>query len=326
MEFLYKLYSNNYFGIGLFIVITVLAFAFLIILFFGKKDEKIRIAKEIEKQKVYEEENKNDQELKEVEAETLEPLTLSEEVSLENINRSEFSKESTVEKTNSLENPILETADEYSKLQKEMEIFEEPKREEMDPFVTSNIVLNTDYITDEPSKDLEIVSEKENYSQNANVYSMNSVRNEEAIEENNEETIDDVLNKYEAIEETIFDQPNREEMEIQNENNRFSDPYEEQEVDIFSKSSETIKKTTSSPFSSVYLTKEEADAKVEEKATISPMHSTFEMPKRVDLPKRSENASTINENIISSLREERNEGITQNVFDNLEEDSYTIQK
>ncbi len=40
MEFLYRLYSNDYFGIGLFIVITILAFSFLVILFFGKKDEK----------------------------------------------------------------------------------------------------------------------------------------------------------------------------------------------------------------------------------------------------------------------------------------------
>ena len=47
MDFLYKLYSYNYFGIGLFIVITILAFAFLVILFFGKKDEKTR--RELEK-------------------------------------------------------------------------------------------------------------------------------------------------------------------------------------------------------------------------------------------------------------------------------------
>ena len=37
-----KLYSNEYFGIGLFIVVTILAFSFLIILFFGKKDQKNR--------------------------------------------------------------------------------------------------------------------------------------------------------------------------------------------------------------------------------------------------------------------------------------------
>lgn len=42
MDFLDKLYSSNYFGIGLFAVISFLVVAFLIVLFFGKKDEKKR--------------------------------------------------------------------------------------------------------------------------------------------------------------------------------------------------------------------------------------------------------------------------------------------
>lgn len=49
MEFLYKLYENEYFGIGLFAIITVLLFLFLIILFFGKKDEKVRKLEETKK-------------------------------------------------------------------------------------------------------------------------------------------------------------------------------------------------------------------------------------------------------------------------------------
>ena len=42
MEFLSKLYESNFFGIGLFAVISVLVVTFLIVLFFGKKDEKKR--------------------------------------------------------------------------------------------------------------------------------------------------------------------------------------------------------------------------------------------------------------------------------------------
>lgn len=42
MNFLDKLYSSNYFGIGLFAVIAFLVVTFLIVLFFGKKDEKKR--------------------------------------------------------------------------------------------------------------------------------------------------------------------------------------------------------------------------------------------------------------------------------------------
>ncbi len=49
MEFLYKLYDTEYFGIGLFIVIAVLIFLFLLILFFGKKDEKNRKLEETKK-------------------------------------------------------------------------------------------------------------------------------------------------------------------------------------------------------------------------------------------------------------------------------------
>lgn len=49
MEFLYKLYETQYFGIGLFIVITILTFLFLVILFFGKKDEKVRKLEETKK-------------------------------------------------------------------------------------------------------------------------------------------------------------------------------------------------------------------------------------------------------------------------------------
>ncbi len=42
MDFLDKLYSSNYFGIGLFAVIAFLVVTFLVVLFFGKKDEKKR--------------------------------------------------------------------------------------------------------------------------------------------------------------------------------------------------------------------------------------------------------------------------------------------
>lgn len=42
MDFLNKLYDSNYFGIGLFAVISFLVVTFLIVLFFGKRDEKKR--------------------------------------------------------------------------------------------------------------------------------------------------------------------------------------------------------------------------------------------------------------------------------------------
>ncbi|MCM1052621.1 MAG: hypothetical protein NC483_01400 [Ruminococcus sp.] len=42
MDFLNKLYDSNYFGIGLFAVISFLVVTFLVVLFFGKKDEQKR--------------------------------------------------------------------------------------------------------------------------------------------------------------------------------------------------------------------------------------------------------------------------------------------
>ena len=44
MKFLDKLYESNYFGIGLFAIISFLVVTFLVVLFFGKKDEKKRKA------------------------------------------------------------------------------------------------------------------------------------------------------------------------------------------------------------------------------------------------------------------------------------------
>lgn len=299
MEFLYKLYSNNYFGIGLFIVITILAFAFLVILFFGKKDEKARIAEEKELEKKTNVENTEAKE--EVPNDTLEAITLNEEPSLktEEISSDEeialeepTEDEPIFESESVLDDPIIDTQEE------EPTYFEETPKEEMDPFVTSNIVLNTDYIMDEEP---EMEKIEEDLSKTSDIYNLNSLIQEE-IPSNDEETIDDVLNKYDAIEETVLEEPVMETPEEEN-----APIVEENEVDVFTRPDDSIKKA-STPFSSVYLTKEEAETKkeeeVEEPKPAMPSRTAFDLPKRVDLPKRS--AGAINESIITSLREDRN--------------------
>lgn len=295
MEFLYKLYSNNYFGIGLFIVITILAFAFLVILFFGKRDEKARIAKEKELENRTKTENIESKE--EITNDTLEAMTLDENSSLEteeNINEDKITledpkEESIFEREPVLEETILDTPRE------EPTYYEETPREEMDPFVTSNIVLNTDYIMEEQPTMEEL--EKEDFSKTSDIYNLNSIINENEIPNSEEETIDDVLNKYDAIEETILEEPTFETPE-----EIITPIVEESEVDVFARPDDSLKKA-STPFSSVYLTKEEAETKteevVEESKPIMPSRAAFDLPKRVDLPKRS--AGAINENIISSL-------------------------
>lgn len=312
MEFLYRLYSNNYFGIGLFIVITVLAFTFLIILFFGKRDQKAREEKALQEKRA--ESIPIKEEIKEpvTQMDTIEPITLNEEVvaSIESAPEEEpiLASESTMkEEALSFEEPKKE----------EIEIFEEKPMEEMDPFVTSNIVLNTDYITEQPTKEVQ-----ESYPDTrSDIYNLDSIINDDVITVAEEESIDDVLNKYDAIEETMLkEQPNINSVEM-------SPVKEESDLNIFERPGETLKKAET-PFSSVYLTKEEAETKKEEPVvpttpvTPSPLsRANFEMPKRMDLPKRS--ASAINENIISSMSRETN---STSPFDNMEEDSYNINR
>lgn len=67
MDFLDKLYESNYFGIGLFAVISFLVVTFLVVLFFGKKDEQKRKLDETLKLDV---QNANENAFKETSVET----------------------------------------------------------------------------------------------------------------------------------------------------------------------------------------------------------------------------------------------------------------
>lgn len=295
MEFLYKLYSNNYFGIGLFIVITILAFTFLIILFFGKKDEKARMKQEKEEIiKTVEEPV--------IENSDLESISLKEDTLLQMEQTNAEGKISTLE----LEEKNIDNENSVSKedlesvTQEEPIYFEETPKEEMDPFVTSNIILNTDYINEEkPSINMD--ESQEDFKSTSDIYNLDSIINEDIITINEEETFDDVLNKYDAIEETDIEQN---EINLDLPKDESIKPMEEEkELDIFAKPEEN--KKTSTPFSSVYLTKEEAETKIDEPKNSASSRPAFDLPKKVELPKR--NAGAINENIISSLKNDNKE-------------------
>ncbi len=318
MEFLYKLYSNNYFGIGLFIVITVLAFSFLVILFFGKRDEKVRNEKRLENHKSLEQpkvEKIEENEEPDLEIGKIEPIAIEENIeekietiSLENNAPTSFHLEEEIADEKTVETPILDETLEY---------FEETPKEEIDPFATSNIVLNTDYINQKEPVDI-ITNEPEIPLRSSDIYNLDSIMNEE-VNPIQEESIDDVLNKYDAIEERIIDNSAKEgtrEEEYQQET---------QEINIFDRSEDSVKRA-STPFSSVYLTKEEADTKeeLEEQQIVTPNKPSFEMPKRVDLPKR--NSGAINESIISSIYSSNQNNHTDNIFDNFEDDTYNLKK
>ncbi len=255
MEFLYKLYSNEYFGIGLFIVISILAFSFLVILFFGKKDEKARKAMENQ----VEEEKKE-----EVVSENLETITLNEDVS-------SHEEENVEEEVNPKEES------------QELETFEEKKIEDIDPFVTSNLVLNTDYINEEMNEpDLKDTSD---------IYNLDFVMQENLDFASEEESIDEVLKKYDQQKETEDSYTFGDIPVIQ----------EEEPKNIFAEEENT--KVTSAPFSSVYLEKDVPEISKNEEELEKKTEPAFELPKRVDLPKRNDNAS--NDNIISFMNEEK---------------------
>ena len=122
MEFLYKLYDNEYFGIALFIVIAILIFLFLLILFFGKKDEKKRKLEEtkrleLESANAFKETNENVEslEIPEIAQPTLSagkenvvPLEFNDEVVLNTPTLDVSSVDSdTINNTVSLDNSLL---------------------------------------------------------------------------------------------------------------------------------------------------------------------------------------------------------------------------
>ncbi|MCI9280293.1 MAG: hypothetical protein HFJ02_05805 [Bacilli bacterium] len=182
MEFLYRLYSNNYFGIGLFIVITILAFSFLVILFFGKKDEKARESKKL---------------IDHIENRTNEEKTTVEPIS---INRTET-------KENIIETPIMdekiEFKDETSGLGLEnKEAFE---KIENDLFRSDSFTQNIEN-TEEPSVyERPLIREEEVYQERTPIIEEKEEENifsEPALEEKNYKPTPDIFSSvYKSNEE-----------------------------------------------------------------------------------------------------------------------------
>lgn len=321
MEFLYKLYSNDYFGIGLFIVITILAFSFLVILFFGKKDEKTRnkqIANDI---KIENNESNNEMvaSQEEIKTDALETISLP----TENIPAIE-------EETKSLiEEPVLNGG-----LQENSEMEPVIKEEEVvDPFVSSNMVLNSDLVTTEPvvapifeEPKEEIQAPANNDNDMFNVPSLEEVLNQE-LNVSDETTIEEEK-KEEPILEFNIETPVIEEPVV---NNIFTEPIVEEEPK---------KVAMPTQFSSVYLTKEKEEPKAEPVAieptkvvdeTIAPipLKPEFDLPKPIDLPKLNKDSgvtSSNNDSIINPILNENVDNNLNNIFGNIEEDSYTIEK
>ena len=281
MEFLYRLYSNNYFGIGLFIVITILAFAFLIILFFGKKDEKERKEKKksIEKDSMLSKQNANAQNIK-----TVEKLETEDVVSKEDIEEPTKIEES----FNFTEEEIISPLEEKS---------ENEKEEDLDLDFTINLsdTLEDDDLFKENEKE-EIftnfeeengfdIEEKKEVPLRAFSYDLESNENLREVEKEEEDrVVEEIQNKktlMPPVFSSVYKNKEREEEKTANMNLNTEESVDDLE-NILPKKEVRIEPI------------------IEEVKPITPKKPEFNLPKRADLPKL--NKETENKNNDSIIK------------------------
>ena len=319
MEFLYKLYGNDYFGIGLFAAIIILAFSFLIILFFGKKDEK---ARRVEKEK----------NLKELENQA-------------NIIKEEVKPDINTEIINSIpeyeENRNKNIGIEKMEIPSDISALEiSEKNEELNTYEPENIVRDFDLEEENPKEDIYDYTyqtrDLENYKKDdifeENMYNHESVNdiiyNDKDFEKNIDLDIDEGYefnskqnddNNYNF--ETYYDETPV--IEETNEQNIFSEPIEKEEA--------PRRTTMPRQFSSVYLSKEKEEPKEDifkdesRDYAFKTSKPDLDMPKPFDLPKLNKDSgslSSFNDSIIKSFDDDDN---LKKLFAS-EEETYKIDK
>lgn len=325
MEFLYKLYSNDYFGIGLFIVITILAFSFLVILFFGKKDEKAR--KEELNNNVGTINNSNNQ--------------INQPMEQQNLQESLSSMTLASNPTpNPVEEPINQpipngnpgffantnVSSEQPKENNEVQFAQQPVEPNIDPFNSAPILTESVSPSLEESKAAEpmFAMPEENVKTSPMVEEEIPALNQSFFDQSPESTNSEL---------PIFDQSPI--VEPTNQNSPIIE--EKREENIFSPSNleDTNKKMGNPQFSSVYvnntvdaptniISNNPTPDNTSSTVVPKPLKPEFDLPKPFDLPKLNKDSNTSNDSIIkASNTVKTNENLT-NIFGNLEEDSYNI--
>lgn len=317
MEFLYRLYSNNYFGIGLFIVITVLAFAFLIILFFGKKDEKARM----EQAKL--EENKEQtipvsESIKPVEELKTESL---ETMSLEDVPSESLESEPETE----IEEPTFTAPVEENRM-------EEPVSSLKNTYTADDLGLDFDTDFDETiEEELPVMDRDAEENKKLDIFNINpNVDMNDDFDNEPMSYQEDYENYQEQPVRDSFDYPVYEE---ENDNQQMREENVVYEEPVVEPRREAIKKPMPSVFSSVYKNNEREDIfpetnyqeentpinlepetfelkeeknsyeepkeeGVQEVRPITPKKPEFVMPKRADMPKLNKSVENNNDSII----------------------------
>lgn len=259
MDFLESLYEIENFGIYLFVVIGILVVLFLIVLFFGKRDQKMR------------------QKLEEQEESTMPKTETTEEYAFEP------EQESTELNVPSPQVAESNSSPEIPEKQEESVVEDSPMpTSEIHP--TSNVVLNSDLFSEETPIQPEETSATKEFDFDALA---------EAISKELE-SIDNTDKKPEPEKE----EPSIEkEAPINEEENfqvfepiRVEKKEEPKKVEEEKKEEARPRPVMPTVFSSVYVNREKEEPKKEETVSesVKPAKPTIDLPKIADLPKRAE--------------------------------------
>lgn len=259
MDFLESLYEIENFGIYLFVVIGILVVLFLIVLFFGKRDQKMR------------------QKLEEQEESTMPKTETTEEYAFEP------EQESTELNVPSPQVAESNSSPEIPEKQEESVVEDSPMpTSEIHP--TSNVVLNSDLFSEETPIQPEETSATKEFDFDALA---------EAISKELE-SIDNTDKKPEPEKE----EPSIEkEAPINEEKNfqvfepiRVEKKEEPKKVEEEKKEEARPRPVMPTVFSSVYVNREKEEPKKEETVSesVKPAKPTIDLPKIADLPKRAE--------------------------------------
>ena len=259
MDFLESLYEIENFGIYLFVVIGILVVLFLIVLFFGKRDQKMR------------------QKLEEQEESTMPKTETTEEYAFEP------EQESTELNVPSPQVAESNSSPEIPEKQEESVVEDSPMpTSEIHP--TSNVVLNSDLFSEETPIQPEETSATKEFDFDALA---------EAISKELE-SIDNTDKKPEPEKE----EPSIEkEAPINEEKNfqvfepiRVEKKEEPKKVEEEKKEEARPRPVMPTVFSSVYVNREKEEPKKEETVSesVKPAKPTIDLPKIAELPKRAE--------------------------------------
>ena len=312
MDFLEKLYSNENFGIYLVIAIAVLVVLFFIVLFLGKKDEKKtkELMEAKEKEKALVENNATGPiAIKPVgeQAANESPQTISnipENVAQPVINnKPEPITTVPTEEVKPVENSVPAFKEVTTEVPVEVKPVEEPIAPEVEE--TPNVILNESVNNDE---DIDDETKEFDFEALADAINkeLESIKESKNVEMPSEPPVieEPKIENTPVIEEKPFAFPNFETVE--------PDKVPEQVINKADEVKPVIEEKPKMPnvFTSVYVNRNEE--KKEEVKPVKP--APFELPKKIDLPKKAENI------------EEKPIEKTHSFLADIEEESYQIDK